>query len=129
MEKLLFLHLAEKVCDMDELNDFEIALLKRVSLKHPSIKNHLPFLRVSSRKFTGVGMYVNFYYLTSNCKIPDLDILNGVMGINEQIKIEGLVYGLGYEIDVTDGLIRFIELITYGEEWNGLINDYSFPKL
>ncbi len=111
---------------MEKLNDLEITLLERISLKYPSIKKHIPFLEVSGREFTGVGMYVNFCYTKSIDDIPKLEISDGSLSTNENINIDGLKYGLGYEVDITNGMIKFIELITYGEEWNGEFRDYKF---
>jgi len=73
-------------------------------------------------------MYVNF-----NCKNSPkelrADIGTSNISTNEIIEIEGLKHGLGYEVDITDGRIKFMEIFTYGEEWNGITGDqFNFTK-
>jgi hypothetical protein len=45
---------------MEKLNQFEIAILEKLSADHPVIKKHIPFLTAKEREITGVGMYVHF---------------------------------------------------------------------
>jgi len=112
---------------MDELNKLEKAILERLAGKYPKVKQHIPFIKVESRENTGVGMYINFTYYSNNNKILDLGINNAAISTNESIEIEGLKYGLSYEVDISDGKIKFIELVTYGEEWDGIIpNNFRF---
>jgi hypothetical protein len=108
---------------MGELNKLEHAVLERLSDKYPKIKKHIPYLRVRNREITGVGMFVNFYYLNEN-NIELLDIPDSSISTNENIGIQNLKYGLGYEVDVSKGKINFIEFITYGENWNGIVSDF-----
>lgn len=105
---------------MEQLNKLELSILKRLSINYPSIKNHIPDLRVKIRKNTGVGMYINFYYVNEPLS---LNIADSSISSNETIEMAGLKYGLAYEVDITSGKINFIELVTYGEEWNGEISD------
>ena len=114
---------------MKELNKLEISILERLAIEFPFIKGHLPFLKVDNREITGVGMYVNFIYDNPNNKSLYIGVENSVVSTNEIIEIDGLEYGLGYEVDITDGKIKFIELVTYGEEWDGVISDtFNFTK-
>lgn len=111
---------------MEKLNKLEKSILERLATKYPDIKLHIPFLKVETREITGVGMYINFSYYKSIEKVLDFEIDNASISTNETIEIEGLKYGLSYEVDVTDGRINFIALVTYGEEWNGDIPDNFF---
>lgn len=111
---------------MEKLNKLELSILNKLSVQYPSIKHHIPFLKVVSREITGVGMYVNFGYTQMSKNIPTHEVLNGSISTNEIIEIEGLRYGLGYEVDVSNGKINFIEFITYGEEWDGNIENFKF---
>lgn len=108
---------------MHDLNKFEFSILERLATKYPFVKEHLPFLKVEGREKTGVGMYVNFTYNNPpkelRAKIGDASI-----STNETIGIDGLKYGLGYEVDISDGRLKFMELFTYGEEWNGITGDH-----
>jgi hypothetical protein len=47
-------------------NDFETAILERIALNNPSLREHFGGLHVLSREFTGVGSYTNF-------RIPEVD--------------------------------------------------------
>ena len=47
-------------------NDFETAILERIALDNPSLREHFGRLHVLSREFTGVGSYTNF-------RIPEVD--------------------------------------------------------
>lgn len=70
-------------------------------------------------------MYVNFGCSRS---IENLKITDTAISTNEKIEIEGLIYGLGYEVDISEGKIKFIEFITYGENWNGSIGNFLILK-
>lgn len=113
---------------MENLNKLELSILERLCNRYPAIKNHIPYLRVLSRKNTGVGMYVNFCYFDSKESLNNLDIPDTSISTNENIEIQGLQYGLGFEVDISDGKIKFIELITYGEEWDGNVDCYTFAQ-
>jgi hypothetical protein len=111
---------------MENLNDLETSILDRISLKYPNIKKHIPLLKVIDREMTGVGLYVNFCYSKINSNLQSIEIDNGSISTNENIQIEGLKYGLGYEVFISDGKIKSIELITYGEGWDGKFNSFKF---
>jgi len=105
---------------MNNLNKLEVYVLNRLSEKYPIVKKHIPCIMVSSREVTGVGMYVNFRY----CKALDIseviDMPNISISTNEIVKIHNLEFGLGYEVNILDGKLNFIEFVTYGERWDGL---------
>jgi len=104
---------------MKEMNHFEFAILKRVSLKYPFIEDIIPLLEVESRLLTGVGMYINFVFPDKHKKSLKLKIDDISLSTNELIEIEGLKNGLFYEVVITDGWIDFIELVTCDESWDG----------
>lgn len=106
---------------MEKLNELEKAILNRISLKYPILKKHINYLKIKSREPTGVGMYINFCYDNIE-NVEQLDILNASLSTNEIIELDTLENGLGYEVDITNGFINFIELITYGETWDGDLN-------
>lgn len=114
---------------MLQLNKFEIFLLKRLAIEYPFIANHVPFLKVESRDKTGVGMYINLIYDSTYSDDISAEGENFSVSTNETIEISGLKYGLSYEVDITKGKIKFIELVTYGEQWDGDIPEsFSFVK-
>lgn len=114
---------------MQELNKLELSILERLGEKFPFIMQHIPFLKVDSRENTGVGMYINLIYnYTSNNELIFGD-QNSAISTNETIEIAGLKYGLGYEVDISEGRIKFIEFVTYGEEWDGIVpNKFAFSR-
>jgi hypothetical protein len=113
----------------EELNKLELSILERLAVKYPFIKEHIPFLKVDSRENTGVGMYVNLIYNNPSNKNLNVGEQNSAISTNETIEIAGLKYGLGYEVDITEGKIKFIELVTYGEEWDGIVpNNFTFTR-
>jgi len=111
---------------MEELNDIELILVNGLTTKYPSLKFHIPHLKVINREITGVGMYVNFAYVNFE---EQLDDINALFSNEENIEIKNLKYGLGYVIDISEGQIKYIEFITYGEEiWDGQFTDYKIVQ-
>ncbi|SFH84302.1 hypothetical protein [Halpernia frigidisoli] len=110
---------------MNELNALELKLLDGLIKKYPKLKFHLDFLKVSERKITGVGLYVNFEYVNPKIDFEDINVL---FSNEENIEIQKLKHGIGYVIDVTDGKILYIEFITYGENWDGKFDEYKIIK-
>eukprot|EP01132_Coremiostelium_polycephalum_P000256 gene256-337_t len=113
---------AKKILPSDDLGH----IINVEGINYPTIKSHIPLLRIRSREATDLVMYVNFCYLKSTKIIPNLEFLNGSISTNANIEIPELKYRLGYELDITDGLINFIEFISYGEGWNGKIEKFKF---
>lgn len=107
----------------EELNKLEYAILERLATKYPFVSEHMPFIKVDNRLKTGVGMYINLMYDNPNNKELNIGIENSAISTNETIEIDALKYGLNYEVDVTDGKLKFIELVTNGEDWNGIVSD------
>lgn len=109
---------------MEQLTELESTLLNGLIQKYPALKSHIPYLKVKERKITGTGMEVNFEYTNSEEELNFEDI-NALFSNGENIEVKGLKQGLGYVIDVTDGKISYLELVTYGENWNGKLDDYK----
>jgi len=126
MEKLLYHRLAEKAYKMESLNKLELDILKRLSKQYSYLSSHIPFLFVKNREYTGVGIYINFGYLQHVPKLPVTEIN---LGNSEIINITpALKNGLVYELDIKDGKINFIELVTIGEQWDGMFDNYFFSE-
>lgn len=111
---------------MEKLNEFEIAVLNRLADKYLTLKVHLPFLEVKDRKITGVGMYVDFSYRNEPIDLKPIEPSTGALSTNDNIEIKGLEFGLGFELNITDGKIIFMEFITYGERWDGKTKNFTF---
>ena len=107
---------------MDILNQFELALLERLSVDNPIIKKYIPFLRVRNREVTGVGMYVYFFYVIDS---PFLDsIPHPYLSTSGYLKMDGLKDGLIDDMNIKDGKIDFLELVTYDESWDGVVRNF-----
>ena len=109
---------------METPNELEMTLLTRLLLKYPALKIHIPFLRVSSRKNTGTGLFVYFNYDSTDC-IKNEE-LNALFSTAEKIQLKSLKNGLSYVVDITAGAIEYIEFSTYNEKWDGTIQDFQF---
>lgn len=110
---------------MTALNELEIILLNKLFHKYPGLQKHLPFLKVSERVLTKGGMIVHLMYENFNSPLDDI---NALFSDEENIETSNLKNGLVYVIDVTDGEIKFIELMTYNEPWNGSLDNYKIVK-
>ena len=111
---------------MDQLTTLESTLLNNLFEKYPTLKIHLPYLKVKDREITKTGMTVNLEY--TNATELDFQEINALFSAGENIEIKSLKQGLSYVIDITDGQILYIEFTTYGENWNGKIGDYKIIK-
>ena len=110
---------------MENLNLLESEILNRIAVKYPYIKDHLQFIKVNNREYTGVGMYTNFIYTPSYIEIQNIETVH--LSTNETVMMDGLKYGLAFEVAITNGRLDFIELVTYdNEEWNGHIGNFHF---
>jgi hypothetical protein len=113
---------------MSNLNNLELATLERVAIKNPSLAQHIPYLKVKERKLTGVGMFVKFEYSDKVGIINNIEPTNVSLGTRDPIKMTNLKYGLGFEVDISNGRVNYIEFVTYGEEWDGSISEFHFAN-
>lgn len=110
---------------MEELNELETTLLNRLTEKYPSLKSHLPYLKVSKRQISGFSLYVYFSYVDFT---EEPEMINALFSNAEKIEIPALKEGLSYVIDVTAGVIEHIEFSTYKENWDGKFGDYKIVE-
>jgi hypothetical protein len=109
---------------MNELNKLESTLLEGLTKKYPSFHSHIPYLKVSDRQLTPTGMTIYLTYTNGETSIP-IEEINALFSNEEKIQVQNLKNGLAYVIDITDGKIEHIELVTYGEKWNGVIKEFK----
>jgi hypothetical protein len=76
---------------MKDLEEIELTLVHGLTKEFPQLKSHIPFLRVSERIITGVGMYVNFVY--EGCD-ENFEAINVFYSGQENIAIKSLSLGL-----------------------------------
>jgi hypothetical protein len=111
------------------LNDLEISLLETFVFSFPFFKTHISKLNVVEREATGVGMFIRFTYLDSNGIDLDNRYLNTGLATDHNIQLNNLEFGLAYEVGITNSKIDFIELVTYGEDWDGTYDTFKIEKL
>lgn len=117
----------EDVTVLDSLNDFERSILEKIAEVYPFLNSHIPLIKVKERKTTGVGMYVDFQYVSINDIYESIqDNYKAISNEKASLKVQGLNHGLAYEISIESGKIAFLELVTYGEEWDGTIEKFWF---
>lgn len=111
----------------EKLNFFEENILWEIAdyniEKCPMLKYHIPLLRIKDKEKTGVGMYITFEYISFS---PELILNDGVLSSNKSLVIDTLNFELNYELNIDDGKVNFLELVTNGEDWNGEYNYYKF---
>ena len=110
---------------MEELNNLETTLLNGLTEKYPSLKSHLPHLRVTKRQISGFSFYVYFSYVDFS---EEPEMVNALFSNGEKIEIPSLKDGLSYVIDVTAGLIEHLEFSTYKEKWDGTFDNYKIVE-
>jgi hypothetical protein len=95
-----------------KLNNLEIAILKAIvnenSNKYPFLLEHINYIHVASREFTGVGMYTNFGY-NKNFDNKNIDTL---VSSAKSLFIEGFNYDISYVLSISNGKIHFLEIVT-----------------
>jgi hypothetical protein len=115
-----------------DLNQFELAIVNEIAKSNEEnfsfIKNHLPYLKVKSRKKTGVGMYVNFEYVQMDESLIARNKDDIALSSYKGLELDVLVYGLNYELNITEGKIDFLELVTNGESWDGEFGNFKFVE-
>lgn len=110
---------------MQELNNLETTLLNGLTEKYPSLKSHLPHLRVTKRQISGFSLYVYFSYVDFS---EEPEMVNALFSNGEKIEIPSLKDGLSYVIDITAGLIEHLEFSTYKEKWDGTFDNYKIVE-
>lgn len=107
-----------------KLNNLEKAILEEIVREHTHIRTHIPFLGTKSRVLTGLGMYVNLCY-SSKESLQKLE--DSSLSVNKFLSLDNLENGLGFELDISNGWLNFIELFTYlDEQWDGNFKRFHF---
>jgi hypothetical protein len=106
---------------MEELNELELALLERLTVKYPDLTSHIAHLRVNKREKSGFSLYVYFTYQDFH---QEPEMINALFSNGDKIALPELREGLSYVIDVTAGMIEHLEFSSYKENWDGKIDEY-----
>jgi hypothetical protein len=112
---------------MSELKEFELSLLKAIikdnSEKFHYLSEHLNFIRVETAKSTGTGLYITFAYLK---EFQEEEFENGLLSAEPKLTAPNLKNELTYCLDVTNGKIDFLEIVTNEKEnWDGNLENCS----
>lgn len=105
-------------------NDFELALIERIALKTPALREHLANLHVLSREFTGVGSYTNF-------KIPDLEAQapRTRLGLDGLIVMPNVENGMGAVLFCRGARPECLETYTFGDTlWDGVFEGFAIKE-
>lgn len=114
----------------DNINKKEKTIISEIIENHKEkfgyLFDHLKVIEVSSREFTGVGLYVNFTYMEDITGDPIKHSENANLSSNKYLNIDNLKFGLNHELRVSNGRIKYLELVTNGEAWDGQIKSLIF---
>jgi hypothetical protein len=104
-----------------ETNDFERAILQRLSEKEPRIQAKIPTLHVLFRTYTGVSCYTDFLV-----RSPDPGIPNQAIGLEGLVSVPGVRAGLGAVLHCKGGEPECLEVYTLGDDhWDGVHDGFS----
>ncbi|MDQ0639134.1 hypothetical protein QF042_002699 [Pedobacter sp. W3I1] len=112
---------------MTELKDFELQLLKAIIQdnleKFNYLSEHLDFIMVENAKKTDTGLFINFVYLK---QFKEEEFENGLLSAEPKLTAPNLKNELTYCLDVTNGKIDFLEIVTNEKEnWDGNLEGCS----
>jgi len=107
---------------MAELNEFELLLLKTIidhnADKFNYLPAHLDFIRTESIKASSTGLHITFAY--SKDFDEDAEYVNGLLSTELKLISPKLKNELTYCLDVTNGKMDFLEIVTNEKEiWDG----------
>jgi hypothetical protein len=111
---------------MDGLNDLEAAVLDMLLVGDiPALallRKQRQFLRVRTRKLTGVGFFTEFDLPPDS---PNLSIATAITFGDVLAEIEGMKHGAGFLIIIEDGLLATLEgYSNAGEIWPEVVSSF-----
>lgn len=107
-----------------EPNEFELAILERITAKSPSLRTYLRSLHVLSREFTGVGSYTNF-----KCEHESAQVVEQRIGLDDLIVMPNVQNGMGAVLFCQGGQPKCLETYTFGDElWDGVFEGFVIQK-
>lgn len=112
-----------------KLSGFEDAALRYILTKEaPSLLCHMDNLSVSSREYTGVGVYINIEYIeipASRFEVGKATLGSGVFAVIGESNTD-----VGFLLYIDDGLISMLEIFCHGnEDFPSNIEKYEFGNL
>jgi len=113
---------------MTELSEFELLLLNTIikdnSEKFQYLSEHLDFIRIENTKATATGLSLSFVYLKEFPQEEEFE--NGLLSAEPKLNTPYLKNELTYCLDVTNGKMDFLEIVTNEKEnWDGNLENCS----
>jgi hypothetical protein len=113
---------------MAEIKEVELSLLKSIINgnleKFSFLLEHLGDIKIKSREATGIGLNITFEYLKDVQE--EEEFTNGLLSTELKLTTPSLKNELTYCLDITNGKIDFLEIITNGNEiWDGNLENCS----
>lgn len=115
------------------LNKLEFAILQEIfrhnyeNINIYYLLRQLPFIKIKKREFTGVGQYVYFEYEPNTHLNIDGDISMSLSS-SKSLKFDTFNEYFSYELDISNGRMNYIEIVTYKDGWDGLYNTFEFEE-
>lgn len=76
------------------------------------------------RDFTGIGYYLSFSP-PSHLRLP---IQKQILFVSNDVQVDTLENGIGYQLSIKDGKLTYLEACTYCEPWPLEINEFEVPS-
>ena len=101
-----------------QLNAFEVAILRAISHEHPAIVVDVDRLRVRTRRYTGVGSYTDFDCAESG--------ETRILSLKADLVVPGVPHGMGAVLYCRGQQLQCLETFTRGDDyWNGASEGFS----
>lgn len=111
---------------MEELNSLEKTVLKdiiKIDKENGNlILEHLPLLQVKSREYSGVGVFIHFEYT-----LQPKNLIKGFTHLSSEklLQVNNREADIQHVLFLKDGLIDFLELVTWNDEWDGKYDSFK----
>ena len=101
------------------MTDLEHAVLEKIlgqrNSNFANLRSQLESCRVKSRELTGVGFFTE---LEVDSSLPAAQIKSGTVQVGSaEARVQGLKYGAGFTLFITNGYLDMLEGYSYGEPW------------
>jgi len=105
-------------------NEFELAILNRLTIKVPTVHSAFDQLHVLSRKYTGVGSYTNFHIGASSSDTSEQQI-----SLDALITMPGVPNGMGAILFCKGSCLHCLEIFTHGDDrWDGVYDGFAIER-
>lgn len=113
------------------INKLEFAILQEI-FKHNINKanisyllKQIPFISIKKREFTGVGLFI-FFEFEPNYPFKIDNEIRMSLSSSKPLKFDTFNEYFSYELDISNGKLNYIEIVTYKDGWDGSYNSFGF---